>query len=78
MVVGSSLLQSALGFPPIQANQLVDDVWMSPPIIGDVSLKTVADAVVMMGSRDTTVGELERSLEAEHESSATESSASLG
>lgn len=45
--------------------------------MGDVGLKTVGDVVVMMGSRGTIDGELERSLEAELESSATESSASL-
>lgn len=46
-------------------------------MMGDVGLKTVGDVVVMMGSRGTIDGELERSLEAELESSATESSASL-
>ena len=46
-------------------------------MMGDAGLKTVGDVVVMMGSRGIIDGELERSLEAELESSATESSASL-
>ena len=40
--VESSPLQSAFGFPPVQAHQSMDDVWTSPPMIGASGLKAEA------------------------------------